>query len=117
MSEGRPNLNSSNTHKVAHGNFILEAFVIVVFAPGAAQAISRRSHSQRFCCFGVCPSLFRGCGMFRIMGGRHSEPNEKSKHFRIRVGEFGVTVQEWRSKSPTTHYNFSLRYQLGPNFE
>ena len=110
MSEGRPNLNSSNTHKVAHGNFILEAFVIVVFAPGAAQAISKRCHSQRFCCFGVCPSLFRGCGMFRIMGGRHSEPNEKSKHFRIRVGEFGVTVQEWRSKFPTTHYNFICCY-------
>ena len=34
MSEGEPNLNSSNTHTVAHGNFILKAFVIVVFAPG-----------------------------------------------------------------------------------
>ena len=61
MSEGRPNLNSSNTHKVAHGSFVLEAFVIVVFAPGAAQAISKRCHSHRFCFFGVCPSLFRGC--------------------------------------------------------
>ena len=32
--------------------------------------------------------------MFRITGERHSESHEKSKHFRIRVGEFGVTVQE-----------------------
>ena len=41
--------------------------------------------------------------MFRIAGERHSESHEKSKHFRIRVGEIWVTVQEWRSKSPTAH--------------
>ena len=42
--------------------------------------------------------------MFRIAGKANSESHEKSKHFRIRVGEFRVSAQEWRSKSPTTHY-------------
>jgi hypothetical protein len=111
MSEGRPILNSSNPHKVAHEHFILEAFVTVVFAPGAAQAISKRSHSL---CFFVweCVLLHSGgCEMFRIAGERHSESHEKSKHFRIRVGEIWVTVQELRSKSLTAPHNFILRYQ------
>ena len=42
--------------------------------------------------------------MFRIAGKANSESHEKSKHFRIRVGQFRVSAQEWRAKSLTTHY-------------
>jgi len=103
MSEGKPNLNSSNPHRVAHGNFILEAFVIVVFAPGAAQAISKRCHWLCLFVWECVPLHLGGCEMFRIAGERHSESHEKSKHFRIRVGEIWVTVHELRSKSVTAH--------------
>ena len=84
-----------HTQTVTKGNFILEAFAIVVFGPGCDPTMSKERHSHRRFVLHCVHLLFLGCEVFRFSGERNSGGHHKSKHFRIRVGEFGVSSQEW----------------------